>query len=148
MKTILAIAIVVAFALIGTGIWFFTSTKSTQQTIIPSSTVSLLSPTNSQNQSVSNQPGSAGTPSKVKEAFLGQIQNSNLITFGNTAIVSSYALQSWGSTDMGGEALLEYDSAKGWMLITMNGGIWSVQGLVDFGVPQSIAEQLIADLRK
>ena len=82
----------------------------------------------------------------IASNFKSQIQNANLITLGGTIVVSSYALQIWGDVNKGGEALLEYASSTGWTLMSLGGGEWTVDGLVQEGVPQNIAEQLVAGL--
>jgi hypothetical protein len=62
-----------------------------------------------------------------------------------TVIAGDYALQVWGSDVMGGEALLKYDAAQArWVVLAMGGGAWSVDGLVDEGVPRAAATTLLA----
>ena len=84
--------------------------------------------------------------SEVANNFLTQIQNANQIALGGTVVASSYALQIWGDTNTGGEALLEYASSTGWTLVSLGGGEWSVLSLIQEGVPVSVAEQLVLGL--
>jgi hypothetical protein len=42
--------------------------------------------------------------------------------------------------------LLKYSSSKGWVLMSLGGGEWAVDDLVEEGVPEPTAEQLIAGL--
>lgn len=59
-----------------------------------------------------------------------------------------YALQVWGADDMGGEALLMYDSTNNeWNFVSWGGGAWSAEGLTrSEGVPQDTAEALLGGL--
>jgi hypothetical protein len=81
---------------------------------------------------------------QVKTSFTHAIQNANEIQLYNTVVVMPYALQTWGDQNKGGESLLKYDSTTGWILLSMGGGAWDVPSLVSAGVPQSVAEQLVA----
>lgn len=147
MKTFLIIiGSIVVIGLIWIGI-LLTSPKTPQQTNITGSTLPVASSTNTttvQNQSIPNQQQIVGTQPEIAQSFRGQIQNADLITLRGTTIVSTYALQEWGDENKGGQALLEYNSSQGWILISMGGGVWSVSSLVQIGVPQLIAEQLVA----
>lgn len=146
MKTlIITIGMIFVIGFIGVGIWFFMSPKPASQTTGTGIAFPVATSTaTGQTQPVPNQPEAAGTQPEISQAFLGQIQNSDLITLKGTTIVSTFALQTWGDENKGGEALLQYDSSRGWVLISMGGGAWSVSSLVSVGVPQSVAEQLIS----
>jgi len=66
-----------------------------------------------------------------------------------TSIVEDYALQVWVGDIMGGQALLKYDDSQSrWILLDGGGGAWSVDTLVDVGVPEDIAVQLLAGLSR
>jgi len=103
------------------------------------------------------QPGQGQTPPPVLQVaspqdpvvvndFKNQIQNASLITLGGTIVSQPYALQVWGDENKGGEALLRYATSTGWTLLSLGGGLWTVSGLVEAGVPQDIATQLVAGL--
>lgn len=147
MKTFLIIiGGIVIIGLIWIGI-LLTSPKTPQPTNITGSTLPVASSTNTttgQNQPIPNQQQVAGTQPEIAQSFRGQIQNASLITLRGTTIVSTYALQEWGDENKGGQALLEYSPSQGWVLISMGGGAWSVSSLTQIGVPQLIAEQLVA----
>ncbi len=165
MKTILIVIGVLAFgALIWVGIVLTASPTPVQQTPTASTnTVNQPATTPSGANTVStgtsgiattapapqplpDQDASAGTQPEIAKSMSTQIQNANLITLKGTAIVSIYALQIWGDENKGGEALLRYDSTHGWVLLSMGGGLWAADGLVAYGVPQTVAEQLVANL--
>jgi hypothetical protein len=100
-------------------------------------------------QALPNQRHAAGTPPAIASAFMTQIGSAQArkIKLRGATIVSSYALLSFSYTDIdsGGEALLSYDPSHGWKLVTHHGaGAWDPSMLVPFGVPASIAQQLIA----
>ncbi|MEK7068707.1 MAG: hypothetical protein AAB964_02745 [Patescibacteria group bacterium] len=68
----------------------------------------------------------------------------NLVTK-NTVVIGGWALQVWVGDVMGGEALFTFDTAESkWVLVDFGGGAWSVESLVRAGVPQDIAEALLA----
>ena len=83
---------------------------------------------------------------QVASDFLGEIQNANQIALGGTVVVPPYALQIWGDTNKGGEALLENTSSTGWSLVSLGGGEWTELSLIQEGVPISIAEQLVVGI--
>jgi hypothetical protein len=98
---------------------------------------------------VPNQIEANGTQPEIAYDFKQQIQNADLITVRGTIVVGSYALQTWGDENKGGEALLVYRGEReGWVLLSMGGGAWGVQSLVEEGVPLSTAEALIAGRNK
>lgn len=153
MKPLFVTIGVVIFTGISVWLWFYTALKVPQLTTgtetpvvtwQSSQTASSTTTTSVQNQPIPNQTSSTGTQSEIAHALTGQIQNSNSITLKGTTVVSIYALQAWGDENRGGEALLLYDSSGGWLLLSMGGGVWDVSSLVAAGVPQSVAEQLIA----
>ena len=90
----------------------------------------------------------------VVQAFQSQlphIANDPSFTFCAAIAVSQYhvrySILPWGTSNEGGQALFRYDSSKGWVLLSGGGGVWTVSSLVsDMGVPQAIAEQLVAGL--
>jgi hypothetical protein len=62
-----------------------------------------------------------------------------------SAIVGDYAILEWIREPMGGEAILKFDRAKGqWTILDAGGGAWTVDELVQFGVPREIAAPLLA----
>ena len=83
----------------------------------------------------------------VVQAFLNETGTSSSIALGKTITVSSYALQLWSTQNEGGIALLKYTSASGWKVVTMGGGYPDARSLSNMGVPQAIAEQLIAKIK-
>ncbi len=148
MKTFfISIAIVLGANLIGFGIWFFISSKTPEQNNAPNPTLPAapaVTATTVQNKTIPDQQASTGTQPVIANSFLGQIQNSNLITLKGTVIASDYALQMWDDENKGGQALLRYDSSRGWVLISLGGGEWSILSLTQIGVPQLVAEKLVA----
>lgn len=81
---------------------------------------------------------------KIINDFRVQIQNTDAITLYNTIIAGNYALQVWGDENKGGQALLQYKEGQGWLILTMGGGAWDIEGLVGSGVPRVLAEELIS----
>lgn len=119
-----------------------------------SSAVVLVQP----KQPTAAQPGLADrNPATVKQEIdaLFNLQTSGSsastatspsVTMGKGIIVvSQYALYSWNDENSGGESLFSIDAtSRKWKLLSMGGGVWSVDGLVTFGVPRATAEQLVA----
>lgn len=95
---------------------------------------------------IPNQTAHAGVnPHIAKEFFAQGGDKLGKYELGGTVIVSTYALQRWTSTHMGGEAVLEYGgSAVGWKLKSMGGGVTDVSAMVSMGIPRPIADQLVA----
>jgi hypothetical protein len=92
-------------------------------------------------------PASSVAASKVAvvTALQNQMRPGEQRTFYNTVIAGSYALQSWGNANEGGEALLKYDpSSNHWNLVTWGGGAWDAVGLIQEGVPPDAAAALVA----
>lgn len=160
-KIILIIVIVIVVGLVAWGIWFFvvsknaTTNSSSGQTssggslpATPSSLPPRVQSKTESGASVYIQNISSPQDSGVASGFLNQIQNADQIALGGTIVASSYALQIWGDSNKGGEALLENPSSTGWTLISLGGGEWSVLALIQEGVPISAAEQLVAGLNK
>jgi hypothetical protein len=136
MKTFVYIAgAIIVIGLIAWGIWFFVFAKKTGH-IVPFGS----------NSSSSAQVNVASKDPGVAKDFLGQMQNPSQMTLGGTVIASPYALQVWGDTNGGGEALLSQTSSTGWTLVSLGGGVWSVLGLMQEGVPLAAAEQLVAGI--
>jgi hypothetical protein len=80
---------------------------------------------------------------EVERAFVNQERNLPQGTKTDArAVIGYFALLTWWDEYSGGEALLQFDSSKGWVTKGGTGGELTVRDLVDFGVPQSIAEQL------
>ncbi|OGC87793.1 hypothetical protein A3D70_00625 [Candidatus Adlerbacteria bacterium RIFCSPHIGHO2_02_FULL_54_18] len=64
-----------------------------------------------------------------------------------TVVSGSYALQEWRGDTVGGEALLKFDTIQNeWVIVSPGGGAWSVDGLVEMGVPQAIAAGLLSGM--
>lgn len=147
-KIILIIAAAVVIGLIAWGIWFFAFSKGLESST-PSNQGASLPSVQSQTQSgtsVRVQNISSPQNPEVSKDFLGEIQNADKIALGGTVVVSPYALQIWGDVNKSGEALLKYEPSTGWILISLGGGQWNVLGLIQEGVPVSIAKQLVAGL--
>lgn len=128
-------------------LWFYTAPKVPSQTpsgVVSGPTLPVASSTVSGQQPIPNQLESAGTQPEIARSFLSQATGADRMTLEGTMVVSSYALQTWGDENMGGEALMQYDASKGWVLVSMGGGAWDVSSLVAIGVPEPIAEQLVA----
>lgn len=140
--------ITIGLVLIGVGMWLILSPHAQQQTTPPPTTIlpgsSTITTIPIQNKTVSNQTVSAGTQPVIAKSMLDQIENSNLITLRGTAVVSDYALQLWDDENKGGEALMHYTTTKGWELVSLGGGSWSVESLTELGVPAQVALQLVA----
>lgn len=111
----------------------------------PQTPATFPSSTDTESQPIPNQPISKGTRPEIVTAFKAQSVDAASYTFGGTIIVANYALQAWRGGEMGGEALLVYDATlHEWKLQTEGGGAASVASLVSIGVPQGIAETLMA----
>lgn len=64
-----------------------------------------------------------------------------------TVVVGEYAIQVWSGDNKGGQALLKYEVGQSqWVLISGGGGVWSLAGLVEMGVPQDTATALLQGL--
>ena len=148
-KPILIITALFAIGLIAWGIWFFALSKgsggNTSSNNPSGSSLSVQSQTQS-GASVPIQGITSPQNPEVAKAFLGEMQNANQTALGGTVLVSPYALQVWGGANEGGEALLENVPSTGWTLVSLGGGEWSALALMQEGVPQSIAMQLITGL--
>jgi len=148
-KLILIIAVVVIVVLIVWGVWFFVISRNSSPAATSTNSAGLLPPVQSQAQNGTT-ASIQGIPSpqnpQVANDFLGAIQNANQISLGGTVVVSPYALQIWGDTNKGGEALLQYGSSTGWSLVSLGGGEWTVLSLIQEGVPVATAQQLVAGL--
>jgi hypothetical protein len=151
-KTISIIGAVIIIGLVVWGAWSFVSSKgsagntlSNSSSLLPSVSLSIQSQTQN-GASVPVQGIASPQNSEVAKDLLGEMQNANQIALGGTVVASPYALQIWGDANEGGEALLEYSSSTGWNLISLGGGEWNVVALIQEGVPQSVAKQLIAGL--
>lgn len=143
MKLFFSIAAVIIVVLIGVGVWllFFNNPILTQ----PGSTGGNQFPTGT---STGGNGGSATqTPLQndpdTQAALQEQLANPQYSYYG-TVVVMPYALQNWGDENAGNQALLKYDSATGWTVVSQGGGAWDVPSLESQGVPAAIAEQLIA----
>ncbi len=96
-------------------------------------------------------PSSQAQASKDAEAavakdFLAQVRQvpSEPLTVKETVVKDDYALQVWGTTHTGGQAVLKYNSStKTWTLLSMGGGAWSAATLSDVGVPLPVANELV-----
>ena len=128
------------------GIWFLPSQKPQ-----PESIDVINQPTSpragiTQQGPVPDQKADAGTQADIAAAFHSQTATSTgaTVTLQGTVIVSTYALQTWKEGDEAGEALFKYTSGTGWKLVTSGGGEASVASLITIGIPQDIAEALIA----
>ncbi len=87
----------------------------------------------------------AASPTVINQAFLSQSKEIPNIQLQGAIVAMPYALENWGNGNMGGQALLKYDPATGWKVISLGGGEWDAPSLVQEGVPQNLAEQLVAD---
>jgi len=98
-----------------------------------------------QGQPIPHQGGASGTHPVIAKAFLSQVKRPEGYILQGTTIVSTYALQSFREIEFsGGEALLSYSPSQGWKVVTLGGGAMDASILVSYGVPKSIATQLIA----
>ncbi len=78
----------------------------------------------------------------IADLVRADIQGATPLEFSPTVIVGQYALQGWWDAYTGGEALFEYRNGV-WMHLP-GVGPWNVPLLIEAGVPQSVAESLIA----
>lgn len=139
MKKALIFLLIGVIFLILLGLFIFkmfsapTKQPTQQQTTFPISTA------------INQQDQSSIEIQQEQRAFKNKIINTDQITLGKAKIIAPYAIQDWSDENKAGEALLKYDSQSGWELITMGGGAWDVPSLVDAGVPESIARQLMGE---
>ena len=80
---------------------------------------------------------------KIKVLIKSSMFEMPLINIGSTTISANYALQLWYDENIGGEALLRFDNSTGWQVVSLGGGAWSVDTLVEQGVPRSVAVGLV-----
>lgn len=64
------------------------------------------------------------------------------VSLGATTIASNYALQLWFDENIGGEALLVYENSE-WRILSLGGGAWDVNTLIEQGVPNPVAIDLV-----
>jgi hypothetical protein len=158
MKKIISFVfiIVLIVGLVVFGVWFLKQKKSLNENPSQNTPTKTL-PVVTNNPSQGTPPEQPSNPviqnnkdpnnGIVVSNFLHQIKNSTAIKLYGTVIDSNYALQEWGDNNKGGQALLQYTDAGGWTLISMGGGVWDVNGLISFGVPVSIAKNLVNRLK-
>ncbi len=149
MKILSIIVGIIILICIVLGIWFFISQRQTSPSYLQNNLGSSFPiPTQTSNNSSSSSQQASSTQ-EVTQAFSQQTNISDpTLTAGTAIVVFPYALQPWSTTNGGGAALLQYDSVKGWVLISGGGGVWDVPSLVTTGVPQTIAIQLITALKQ
>lgn len=140
MKKILLILIIIA---VGAGGWFLYTTKIKE---VPSTTtdptpITVVAP----EPSIPKNNSSSRNEYDVSKDFKFQIQNEDKINLENPVVSGEYALQNWSDENKGGQALLKYKEGKGWILISMGGGAWSVSDLVQLGVSASSAKDLLKE---
>ena len=131
MKKILLITFILIFIL---GISFFFMRKKDVAVTPVGGTISLPS----------RLPGAVDS-THISSDFKTQIKNVDQIVVETPVVSSGYALQTWSDENKGGQALLKYTPSKGWVIVTMGGGVWNVAGLVSYGVPYTDAQKLIKD---
>ena len=69
------------------------------------------------------------------------------VSYDGTFINSGYAIQLWHTNTMSGQALLKYRPTKSsWSLVTANGGLWTLESLIDEGVPTTTAKTLYGEI--
>ncbi len=107
---------------------------------------STYTPTNNNSTVVVRSDRSKGSVQAAYRAELAKHESDNTQLF-DTIVVGEYAIQVYAGDIMGGQAVLKYDTSKGgWMLLDGGGGAWSLGTLMDVGVPQGVAEQLLSQL--
>lgn len=77
--------------------------------------------------------------------FPGQPADANP-RMNHVAIVENYALAGWLLGEGGGEMLLQ-QQGQTWQVISSGGGSMDSSNLIELGVPQDIAVQLLQDLQ-
>jgi hypothetical protein len=156
--TITVIFIFVALAAIGAMFLLFNRPSNPAQQGGQTNT----SNNSSSNNSTSNNSSTNGTvtkPTPTADPAKAAIQTAYLAEVakhpgGNTqlyelSVVGEYALQVWIDDYMGGQALLRFDTAQQkWVLVDGGGGAWSVDTLVSAGVPEDVAQKLLAGLKR
>jgi hypothetical protein len=139
MKKIISFIFVVVLVvgLVLLGIWFLKQKRGVvdhnpQDT--PSQTLPVVTNNPSQGIPMPEQPSNPviqnnKDPNKkvVASNFLRSIKNPDNIKLFRSAIESDYALQEWGDDNKGGQALLKYTDANGWVLVSMGGGGQDIQ---------------------
>lgn len=143
MQYILGIGI--GIVVVGIGFWFLHSSTQPQGTGSGATSTTPTFPTGGGVPKVTRQGTATATDPVVANDFTSQIQNPNQINLQGTVVVSGWALQTWGDENKGGEALLKQDASGNWNLVSLGGGEWSVEGLVQQGVPSNIAQELIKE---
>lgn len=148
-KIVIIIFVVIAIAGLGTALWKVVSVDITKEPTSPTpsfpNSPSLPIP---EGQPLRDQQASAGTHPDIARAFMEQTKNTGPadVKLGGTVIVKTYALQAWGNAYSAGSAVFQYDSVKGWQLLTLGGGMPSVPSLLTIGIPQEIALKLVAGM--
>lgn len=135
------IPVIIIILLLGAGGWYFYFRKQPE-------VASPITPINVLPQKQQIPPGEIKSNDTSKNAavtndFKIQIQGGEKLVLDKPVIASQYAIQTWSDENKGGQALLEYRSGQGWLLVTMGGGAWSVDDLMKLGVPQATAKQLL-----
>jgi len=141
MKPAYLYGVVIILLVVGIGVvgWQLMSDRSPSPTDGTQPPYTLPEP----GAAVTRQGAQTETDPRVAADFRRQQQNPDQFTLEGTVIVSPYVLQTWIGTHTGGEALLKYAASTGWVIIDMGGGAWDVAGLMEAGVPEEIAKELI-----
>jgi len=64
------------------------------------------------------------------------------LQLGETYTYDSYAFQVWFDENVGGEALLRKDGDN-WVLVSLGGGAWEDYTLIELGVPENVATEMV-----
>jgi hypothetical protein len=83
------------------------------------------------------------TGTQLATAFYDQVKTPLPVTLGEFFVADDYALQQWDDGYSGGEVLLR-DTASGWVVVPVATSVWSIEDLIQVGVPQVTAERLIS----
>ncbi len=116
----------------------------------PSNNTTSVPPTGQNGSGTSTEIPAEWKPiQETYKTVVEQDGNQDNIKLGRTAVTEEWALQDWVGDETGGEALLKYDAeTKVWVVVDSGGGAWSVEGLVQLGVPEAVAVSLLSNLRQ
>jgi hypothetical protein len=65
----------------------------------------------------------------------------------HVSVVGDYAAVSWAGANTGGEGVFRHQHGR-WCKLADGGGVMSVAGMVEFGVPRAVAVKLDAKMKR
>ena len=83
-------------------------------------------------------------PAAVTRAYEAQFDTAKKFPPTKVVIVNGFALQAWSNGPTSGTALMQYTQGRGWTFVESSNDPWDAPSLGLLGVPDDVAQQLIA----